>query len=174
MNFVKSGGGPLICLGSDMSSDWLGVSGNSEPKEVEPGCANDYERACRVRDYLGKLTLCGREVLILGDMPLETRILTRLNAPPMIVRVFYADQETDVLNVLQTHKELDFADSLETLQYQNSSSSLVVFDSAYPGKDASVERLSFELPVGPYLVLTKQFDPDERTSLLVHAFEMAN
>jgi hypothetical protein len=50
---------------------------------------------------------------------------------------------------------------------------MIVFDSACAGKDVGDAHLTFDLPPGAYSILTKQFQPDERTSVLVHKFEYA-
>ncbi|WP_299696737.1 Imm21 family immunity protein [Hydrocarboniphaga sp.] len=171
MKWIKSGGGPLVCVELELADSWLGVTGNSISRGPDRECANDYERACRVRDYLGKVSVGNRDALILGDMPLETMIWHPPGRLPRIVRVFYGDPGVDVTKVLESAAELHFDDPAEVLAVEAESTSMVVFDSAYPGSDASVERLSFELPVGRYVALTKQFLPDDRTSVLVHMFE---
>lgn len=131
---------------------------------------NDYKRACSVRDYLGKLPMGDRDALVLGDMPLETLIWLPLKSLPRIVRVYYGDPGVDVTKRLEAAGELDFDNPNEVLRVDFKSSPIVVFDSAYPGSDTSIDRLSFEMPAGQYVAMTKQFQPDERTSVLVHIF----
>lgn len=87
-----------------------------------------------------------------------------------IVRVYYGDPGVDVTKLLEASGELDFDSPVEVLSVEFKSSPVIVFDSAYPGDDAAIDRLSFEIPVGKYMAITKQFQPDERTSVLVHQF----
>lgn len=86
------------------------------------------------------------------------------------MRVYYGDPGADMENLLESAGPLDFGDPAEVLSIDFQSSSIVIFDSAYAGSDAGIERLSFSLPVGKYLVVTKQFQPDKRTSVLIHMF----
>ena len=108
--------------------------------------------------------------MILGDMPLETAIWRLRNQLPRIVRTYYADPNVDVTKRLESGPDLDFSNPLETLRIQVRSAPIIVFDSAYPGKDVGGEYLSFDVPKGTYSVLTKTFKPDDRTSVLVHKF----
>lgn len=84
--------------------------------------------------------------------------------------MYYGDPGVDMTKLLESAGELDFTDPDEVLSVEFKSSPIVVFDSAYPGGRDDVDRLSFDIPVGRYLVITKQFEPDERTSVLVHLF----
>lgn len=168
--WIKSGGGPLICVESELAQYWLGVGANSIAHGADRAYANDYKRACSVSDYLGKIALGNRHALILGDMPLETLIWQLPDQLPRIVRVYYADPDVDVARRLESTQDLDFSSPVETMVVEVKSTPMIVFDSAYPGKDVGSAHLSFELPPGMYSVLTKPFIPDDRTSVLVHKF----
>lgn len=170
-SWIKSGGGPLICVELEIANSWLGVTGTSHSQGPNSECLSDYERACNVRDYIGKVSLSNHDALILGDMPLETLVWHRPDELPRVVRVIYGDPGVDIVKVLELGRELDFNDPIELLETNVKSESMVIFDSAYPGIDVSKSRLSFKLPKGKYIVLTKQFLPDDRTSVLVHKFE---
>jgi len=168
--WIKSGGGPLICVESELARYWLGVAANSIIHGPDRIHESDYKRACSVSDYLGKIPLGNRHALILGDMPLETLIWQLTEQLPRIVRVYYADPDVDVTKRLESTQNLDFSDPVETMEVDVRSTPMIVFDSAYPGKDVGGAHLSFELPPGMYSVLTKPFSPDDRTSVLVHKF----
>jgi len=173
MKSIISGGGPLVCIELEVSDSWLGINGNSIQQELDLNASSDYEIACSIRDYIGKLSIRDRDVLILGDMPLETLIWIPSNGLPMIVRIYYGDPDVDIIKLLQAAENLNFNDPVEILLTEIKSSPIVVFDSAYPGFDTNVDKLSFELPPGKYRILTKQFYPDERTSVLIHLFVRA-
>lgn len=168
--WIKSGGGPLICVASELSHCWLGVGANSIAYGSDQTYANDYERACSVSDYLGKVALGDGYALVLGDMPLETVIWQMPYKLPSIVRVYYADPDVNVIKILESAQEIDFSCPVETVELDVRSTPMIVFDSAYPGKDVVTACLSFDLPPGMYSVLTKPFNPDDRTSLLLHTF----
>jgi hypothetical protein len=168
--WIKSEGGPLICIEHSLVQHWQGVIGNSSHRDTDPAYTNDYERACSVSEYLGKIPLKDSYALVLGDMPLETLIWQPSNKFPRIVRIYYADPEVDVIKGLESIEILDFSDPAESLEVEVNSTPMIVFDSACPGNDVGEAYLSFELPQGTYSVITKPFSPDDRTSLLIHAF----
>ncbi|PHV09521.1 hypothetical protein CSQ89_21300 [Chitinimonas sp. BJB300] len=171
LKWIKSGGGPLLCIESELLQQWLGVEGNSVANGQDNTFANDYERACSVSDYLGKTPLGDRQAMVLGDEPLETMIWRQTEQPPLIVRVYYADPDVDVIERLGTVQDLDFSDPAESMEVEFNSKDMIVFDSAYPGKDIDNMFLTFELPPGTYTVITKPFQPDDRTSVLIHIFQ---
>jgi hypothetical protein len=121
-------------------------------------------------DYLGKIPLSDGHALILGDMPLQTFIWASRGQVPQIVRVYYADPDANVIKILEAGSNLDFSNPAETLDIEVRSTPMMVFDSAFPGKDVGSEHLSIDLSPGIYSVVTKPFEPDDRTSVLVHKF----
>lgn len=169
MDWIRSSGGPLICIERDLAPLWTGIRGSkhSDLGDIEIA---DYDRACQVRDYVGRVAVAGRHALILGDMPLQTMVWCPINQLPLIVRVFYADPEADVIGILAKMLELDFSEPTEVIGFKVESGSILIFDSALSGSNVGEKCLSFELSPAAYLVMTKQFEPDERTSVLVHKF----
>lgn len=178
MNFnsIRSGGGPLLCIERALEQKWLGVTGRSALRQSSNGNVtdNDYQRACQVRDYLGAIEVKGCEAFVLGDMPLETFIWEREGELPSVVRVFYGDSGVDVVRALELARHLDFSLPIEALNIRVHSSPLSIFDAAYPGFDEAVEKLELNIPPGRYTVVSKQFDLDDRTSVLIHKFEQAH
>lgn len=171
MKSITSAGGPLVCMEAKLVDSWLGISGSSTRQNSSEGLLSDYERACRVEDYLGTVSLGDSVALVLGDMPLETFIWEPLGKLPRIVRVYYGDPGSDLAQILEAVGEFDLDEPAEMLPIDLTSSPMVIFDSAYPGSAKNVDRLIFSIPVGRYLALTKQLVPDERTSVLVHIFQ---
>lgn len=168
-SWIKSGGGPLICMEKQLAPYWRGTrtSGGHSTNKI---FANDYDRACSVSDYVGKISIDDQQALILGDMPLQTLIWETDSNLPILVRVFYADPYTDVVEKLNAMQNLDFSNPIEIIDFDIIFGHMIVFDSAYSGSDLSKLQLSFELPQGKYMVVTKQFEPDDRTSVLLHKF----
>lgn len=164
MNSIRSGGGPLVCMERQFAEQWSGVAGGVAE-------ASDYARACAVRDHLGKLSVAGSDVLILGDMPLETTIWQPAGRLPCIVRIYYADPGVDLMVLLQARGDAVLSRPLETLLFEVGSPALMIFDSAYPGSDESVDRLDFCVEPGKYRVITCELEPDDRTKVLLHTFQ---
>ena len=173
MKSISSGGGPLVCIEIDAVDRWHGIAGSEAFLKGGLERANDYQRACSIRDYLGQVPLGDRTALVLGDMPLETSIWQRSGDLPKIVRVYYGDPGVDIHALLEAAGELDFDDPVEAMSVEFSASPVVIFDSAYSGADESIDQICFEILKGKYVALTKQFELDERTSVLVHFFVKA-
>jgi hypothetical protein len=171
MKSIISGGGPLVCVELELAGQWHGVDGSEFCAGSDSG-SNDYERACGVADYAGRVSLGTGDALVLGDMPLETLIWKSVGGLPRVVRVYYGDPGVDVIQLLDAAGEPDFSDSIEMVAIEFKSSPIVVFDSAYPGNDVDVDRLFFDIPAGKYFVKTKRFELDERTSVLIHQFAL--
>jgi hypothetical protein len=124
-----------------------------------------------VSDYVGMVERPKKYALILGDMPLETTVWFPSSESPLLVRVFYMDPGVDLPQLLAAHGNLSFADPIESIDCEIESGHMVIFDSAVPGLHEGRASLSFEIPPGNYRVLTKVFEPDDRTSVLIHKFE---
>lgn len=169
MNWINSGGGPLICIGRSVIRSWRGVDGLGEPKYRELGFRNDYERACATRDYLGVIPVFESTGIVLGDMPLDTTVLS-IDGLPLIVRVFYSDQCADVSSMLSDGFSLEGANEVERTAISIQEESWHVFDSAYPGSEGLELCLSVFLPLGEFWIKTYEYMPDQSTSLLLHKF----
>jgi hypothetical protein len=167
MEWIKSGGGPLICVDEIWARCWRGVM-NSSSQEPNEQRHTDYERACAVKDYVVDIKTDGGHALVLGDMPLETSVWSRNRTT--IVRLFYADARTDFDNMLSTIGDEAFQNPIESTSYQVTSGRVVIFDSAVDGQDQGRKMLKFDIAGGRYEILTATVKPDSRTSLLLHRF----
>ncbi len=101
---------------------------------------------------------------------METSVWATASGSIFIVRLFYLDPGTDVPGLLRYIDDKSFDDPEESISFHIGSESMVIFDSAFSGKDSTREVVDFAISRGNYRVLTKTIDPDERTSLLVHRF----
>jgi hypothetical protein len=172
-HWIKSSGGPLICLDEEWEVCWRGAAGSSAPVPNNiGGMHTDYERACTARDYVNKLKLNGGSALILGDMPLETSVLSQRRTT--IIRLFYADAATDFDQLLVTLGDQVFQNPIESTSYKVISGRMVIFDSAADGCDRNRTVLPFDIEAGEYRVLTATAEPNDRTSLLLHGFFRTN
>src|ERR1700722_7629426 len=98
MDEVESAGGPLICIESRLSHQWLGIDGLSiKPDPSIAGISTDYERAYRgPNKCLVALNLTHGAALILGDRPLITGVWKNSLNQVIIWRISYADPDDDV------------------------------------------------------------------------------
>lgn len=171
MKWIKSGGGPLICVDGIWARCWRGIGASSKPGPNVSG-HTDYERACATKDYVVGLETNGGHALILGDMPLETSVW--VNQTTTIVRLFYAEPQTDFGDILEKIGDEAFHDPIESTEYRVTSGRLVVFDAALDGRGRTPDWLAFALDRGTYRVLTALAKPDTKTSLLLHRFSRVN
>lgn len=171
VKWIKSEGGPLICVEKEMATLWQGVHGSSASGHATTEIPSDYDRACAVTGYLGMVDMPRRRALILGDMPLETTVWCPSSGFPLILRLFYIDDGVDLLQLLKAHGSLDFTNPIESIDCEFESGQMVIFDSAVPGHLEGHARLTFDVRPGSYRILTKVFAPDSRTSVLIHKFQ---
>jgi len=174
MEWIASDGGPLICLGHSTILSWKGVDGLSEHKYHKKGYRNDYERACDIKDYLGVIPILSSNGIVLGDMPLDTTVLTGKNGLPLIARAFYSEPLTDIASVLVGEMDPENTTEVESVSISVDEKNWHIFDSAYPGYIGLKRCLSIALPAVELCVKTFEYKPDSRTFLLVHQFNYSN
>lgn len=175
--WVYSEGGPLLLLEERELASWGGVvdeiEGPGSEQSFSPGGKRtDYDRACAVRGYLGRISVGAREALVLDDMPMQTTWVPRTGGVGgMLARWMFAESEAEFLRSLQAippgvfHREFRFV--VER-------SPLVLFDSAFAGRNVSkrpAEYLSIELAPGTYEIETAVYQPDAYTCMVIHRFE---
>ena len=172
MAWIKSAGGPLICLETWLLPEWCGVEGTCQSGNCVVSGPSDYDRACAVNDYVGLADVGRHSALILGDMPLATTIFNKTVNELYVVRAFYMDPDTEIEQFAHWFDEGHFRAPLETLFFSVCSNRLSIFDSAYPGSDRDKDFLEFSLSPGTYAIKTARVDPNEQTSLVVHQFRL--
>jgi hypothetical protein len=170
MKWMKSAGGPLICLETRLMSSWCGTEGTFQTGKCAASQRSDYDRACAVNDYAGLVDVDGGSALILGDLPLATTVFGKAHFELYVVRAVYMDPGTEITPFVDYFDERFFRASLEALSFTIRSDALAMFDSALPGSDQSKEVLAFSLSPGRYEIKTALVDPNEQTSLVVHRF----
>lgn len=174
MKWLKSGGGPLICVDHQLAQYWNGTL-NAETASPSPiPSESDYDRACGIQGYLGLIQIRDGYGLILGDMPLETTVVQPNPRTLFIVRLFYIEPGIDVLKILDTNANDYFDEDDESVNFQVVHSPIMVFDSAYAGYEEDKNIISVEVPLGNYAVRTKTINQDRKASLLVHKFFRLN
>jgi hypothetical protein len=176
--WVATGGGPLILVPVEVALHWRGTDGIGPSSKVKVSwgeddfSGTDYGRACGVDDYLGVLACGPGDCLILGDEPMQTTFLPMKDCG-LIVRWMWAECEEDVLRAVRSVPENVWEATPHRLQVGEGD--LLLFDSAYPGDDlpktgdgAEIPWLKLPVPRGTYEIDTADYQPDERTRLILH------
>jgi hypothetical protein len=170
LDWIRSNGGPLICIERGNEHQWLGADGLGTQQNITNNFSNDYEKACGVEDYIGIIEINKGLALVLGDMPLETRVTYRNERTPVIVRIFYAEKDDDVIEKLKSFEFFDEVDSIESINIELNGKEIIIFDSAYRYSEIGNEFLTLDIKAAKYRIYTKLINPDDRTSLLIHEF----
>ena len=164
MFWVESYGGPLVLIEKNLLHEWGGIDTSSDPDY-----SSDYDRACTVDDYAGKLSIPGGEVIIFGDEPSRTSFVRFSDRKFMIVRWRWAPDADTVNRYLQELDKLHFKYN-GRIQTRFNDNNVLIFDSSIrdPG---STELLSIDLLPGSYVLETTMFEPDRETCLLLHKLQ---
>ncbi|MGW0762139.1 immunity 21 family protein [Streptomyces sp. NPDC002814] len=152
VEWVESGGGPLIAVPETVLPFWAGADGDET--------ASDYDRACEVDGFVGLLPVGDSAALVLGDEPALT---TFLPAHDTFVRWCAADSEDELLaHVPEALATAVWADEVRW----HVPGPVLLFDSAWPGGDCErAGHLRIDLDPGPYAVRVAQVQPGPETWL---------
>jgi hypothetical protein len=170
MEWIRSGGGPLICVERGLVHLWRGVMGTEQSAAAEGPVLSDYGRACEVVDYLGVIDLGPGRALVLGGEPMTASVWKDPLGHAVIVRVRWQDPERDVGLALGELDASCFDEPDEAVNMPVKSGYIEMFDSAYPGSYRGRMALLLTCAPGTYRILTKSVDPDSRLSMVLHKF----
>jgi hypothetical protein len=152
VEWVESGGGPLIAVPETVLPFWAGADGDET--------ASDYDRACEVEGFVGLLPVGDSAALVLGDEPASTSFLPDQGT---FVRWGAADSEGELL--AQVPAALAVADWKDEVHW-TVPGPVVLFDAAWPGADsARTDHLRVVLDPGRYAVRAAQVQPGPETWL---------
>ncbi|KOU63372.1 hypothetical protein ADK57_21010 [Streptomyces sp. MMG1533] len=152
VEWVESGGGPLIAVPETVLPFWAGADGDET--------ASDYDRACEVDGFIGLLPVGDSAALVFGDEPAST---TYLPDHHTFVRWSAADSEAALLAEVPT--------ALDTAAWGpevcwNVPGAVLLFDAAWPGTDsAGTEHVRVGLDPGRYAVRAAHVQPGPETWL---------
>ncbi|MGQ4416936.1 immunity 21 family protein [Streptomyces sp. SAS_269] len=152
LQWVESGGGPLIAVPETVLPFWAGADSEE--------FATDYDRACEVDGYAGLLPVGDSAALVLGDEPAATAYLPDRG---VFVRWSAAHSERELL--AHVPAALDTAVWEPEVRWQVPGP-VVLFDAARPG--GTVDRaghLRVPLAPGPYAVAAAYAQPGPETWL---------
>ncbi|MEU4168804.1 immunity 21 family protein [Streptomyces sp. NPDC026665] len=156
VQWVESGGGPLIAIPETVLPFWSGADGD------DLSC--DYDRACDVDGLIGLLPVGDTRALVLGDDPASTAYLPEHDA---FVRWCAADSEADLLALVPA--ALSQAPWEQEVEWRVPGP-VVLFDAARPGTaSGSADHLRVILEPGRYGVRAARVEPGPETWVgLVH------
>ncbi|MFF5408123.1 immunity 21 family protein [Streptomyces misionensis] len=150
LEWVESGGGPLIAVPEVVLPFWAGA----DSEELD----TDYDRACEVAGYAGLLPVGDSAALVLGDEPAATSYLPEHGT---FVRWSAAGSERELLAGVPA--ALEGAVWEQELRW-DVPGPVVLFDSAWPGGEADrQEHLKVPLAAGSYTVRTAYAQPGPET-----------
>ncbi|WP_210586013.1 immunity 21 family protein [Streptomyces sp. GESEQ-35] len=152
VEWVESGGGPLIAVPETVLPFWAGADGDET--------ASDYDRACEVDGFVGLLPVGDSAALVLGDEPASTAFLP---AHDTFVRWCAADSEDELL--ARVPAALATAVWSDEVRW-SVPGPVLLFDSAWPGRDSErAGHLRIALDAGAYGVRAAQVQPGPETWL---------
>jgi hypothetical protein len=173
MDEVESWGGPLICIETQLSHQWMGIDGLSiKPGASMVGISTDYERTYKGSpdSFLSILPLARGAALILGDRPMITGVWKNSLNQAIVWRISYADEDDDIPAMLASLSEKSFEAPWESIEFSFGSPNVIIFDSALPGDEAQSECVSFDMAPGRYQVTSHVVKPAPSTELVLHRF----
>lgn len=146
VEWVESGGGPLIAIPEVVLPFWAGADGDE--------LSSDYDRACEVDGQIGLLPVGDTRALVLGDDPASTAFLPEHG---MFVRWCAADSEAALL--ARVPQALDVAEWEPEVQW-DVPGPVVLFDAAWPGNESvRTDHLRVSLEPGRYTVRAAYVEP---------------
>ncbi|MCX4976307.1 MULTISPECIES: immunity 21 family protein [unclassified Streptomyces] len=150
VEWVESGGGPLIVIPEVVLPFWSGADGDET--------SSDYDRACDVDGYIGLVPVGDTRALVLGDEPASTAFLPEHGT---FVRWCAADSEDELLAIVPAALE---AAVWEPEVHWNVPGPVVLFDAAWPGSESKrTDHLKLALEPGRYAVRATYAEPGPET-----------
>ncbi|MFD5518952.1 immunity 21 family protein [Streptomyces sp. NPDC127066] len=148
VQWVESGGGPLIAIPETVLPFWAGADGD------DMSC--DYDRACDVEGFIGLLPVGDTRALVLGDEPAST---TYLPEHGTFVRWRAARSEDELLAAVPTALERAEWDPEEEAEW-TVPGPVVLFEAVWSGTSSeSRDRLRVVLEPGRYGVRAAFVEP---------------
>ncbi|AVH60149.1 MULTISPECIES: immunity 21 family protein [Streptomyces] len=150
VEWVESGGGPLIAIPEVVLPFWAGANGDD--------LSSDYDRACDVDGFFGLLPVGDTWALVLGDEPASTSYLPEHGT---FVRWCAAASEDELLSGVPA--------ALATAVWEpevewNVPGPVVLFDAAWPGPASErTDHLKVALEPGRYAVRAAYVEPGPET-----------
>jgi len=146
VEWVESGGGPLIAIPEVVLPFWAGADGDD--------LSSDYDRACDVDGYIGLVPVGDTRALVLGEEPAATAFLPEHDT---FVRWCAAESEGELLAEVPAALE---AAVWEPEVRWDVPGTVLLFDAAWPGPDSErTDHLRVALEPGRYAVRAAYVEP---------------
>lgn len=184
LKWVDSAGGPLILIGDKSVGLWSGILKRSAYlTNVDEGADNfldpgeaDYGKACLIEDYLGLVKVDGDEVLVLGDEPMLTTFFFS-QEKPVLARWCYGEDKEFIDNILLNINLSSIIQWEFALTFNLTSDKQFLFDSACSKSMIDKRQedcLDINMKRGQYKLSTSVYEPDRKTKLILHKFEVTD
>ncbi|GEM_PF-1307208 len=179
LNWIESSGGPLVLISDREAGFWSGilktdkylVNIEEESEDFLNPDETDYGKACMINNYLGLVKIHNEDVLIVADEPMLTTFFV-ISQKPVLARWIYGENKTDVNNFLM-HIELNLIENWEfEFRINFFSDKQFLFDSADSFDSKTKHYLEANIKKGCYKILTALYEPNDKTKLLLHKFEI--
>ncbi|WP_330302993.1 MULTISPECIES: immunity 21 family protein [unclassified Streptomyces] len=152
VEWVESGGGPLIAIPEVVLPFWAGADGDD--------MSSDYDRACDVDGFIGLVPVGDTRALVLGDEPASTSYLPEHGT---FVRWCAAESEEELLAGVPAALE---AAVWEPEVQWSVPGPVILFDAAWPGTATGrTDHLRVPLEPGRYAVRAAYAEPGPETWL---------
>lgn len=150
VEWVESGGGPLIAVPEEVLPFWSGADGDD--------LSSDYDRACDVEGLVGLVPVGDSRALVLGDEPASTSYLPEHG---VFVRWSAAESEDELLAVVPAALAAAVWDPEVRWHVPGP---VVLFDAAWPGTASErTDHLRVALEPGRYGVRAAHVEPGPET-----------
>lgn len=163
MQWIESGGGPLVVVPQTHLGRWGGVDCRSTDD------TSDYDRACEVSDDVAVIRVADTEALVLGDEPFRTTWLPNEKGG-FLVRWVYADKEESISEFLSA-PSLEEALSASGVSF-TTPGMCVLFDSAEPGDDIRGDSMTLALKPGTYAIKSAIVNPSAEVRFVIHQLRL--
>lgn len=167
IDWIESGGGPLLFAPQSSLKDWLGATG-SKVSNMQ----TDYDRACAIEDEIGIISIGTRSAVILGDEPDRTALIAeRSGADIFMIRWRWAKSEESMLSALFSGGAIQRLSFTSISSMAISAETYLLFDSACCGTQVD-KHLDVLLQAGSYSVETAAFRPNSGMNALIHRMRL--
>lgn len=163
--WLNSAGGPLVVLGE---GQWSGVAGSSVAAPE-----SDYELACSVVDYCGRVAPLQETCLIFGDEPLQTTVLRTPTGFLALRWVSCKDALTAETALADVPSRLPELEPPTTFVVPKGAVQLIEAASSLAAAEAKANVLSVAIAPGAYRVSTERYTSAGLFDFIVHRFELA-
>lgn len=185
LKWIQSEGGPLVLISDNSYNLWSGTLKRSlyldnkieEADDFLNADEADYGKACLIQDYLGVVNTGDDIALVLGDEPLLTTVFHAVDGKVVIARWYYGESKESVESSLRTIDLSSINNWESPLTFKLSSNRQYLFDSACHGNaldEESNDYLPVNIKEGDYKIWTSIYEPDDKTKLLIHKFDITN